>query len=244
MASLIIIYFTLIAIQRAVSFLFADFPYLSILAQQVFAVFMPVCIYYEFIKKERYIKKDDLKINFSHIPTVFLSGFCMQFFGSFINYPIIVMLDKLNVKAPKMEAVPEGTKIILYIFLICILPAVFEEVLFRKFTFSILKDCGKVKALIVTAVVFGIVHFNLYSLLPLTLAGLMLSFIIYKGFSLIYAILFHFSLNFSGVILDLLTRNDKVNEIINNHFLLFGLIAGFFIFAFTLYISKEAHKNG
>ena len=136
MASLIIVYLFLITIQRAVAVLFADFPYTSVLAQQIFGVFMPVLIYYEYIKKEKCIEKTDLKIKKFHIPIVFISGFFMQFFGSFINYPVIILLSKLNFKAPKMMSVPDDFKIIYYIFLICVLPAIAEEILFRKFTFN------------------------------------------------------------------------------------------------------------
>lgn len=246
MTSLIFIYFSLIVIQRAVSFLFADFPYISIFVQQIFGVFAPVFIYFEFIKKERYIEKSDIKIKIYDVPILFFAGFCMQFFGSFINYPVILLLDKLSVTAPKMESVPEDSRIFIYIFLICVLPAIFEEVLFRKLTFSVLSKYGKIKALTASAVIFGLIHFNIYSVVPLTLAGFILTFIIFKGYPLIYTMLFHFLMNFSGIIFDFITRSDKASAIINNYFLLFGLISGFLIFAFICYIKNHilAFKKG
>lgn len=243
MTSLITVYFFLIIIQRAVSVIFADFPYTSILAQQIFGIFMPVLIYFEFIKKEKCIEKKDLIIKPLHIPIVLVAGFCMQFFGSFINYPVIVLLSKLNVTAPKMADVPDGFKIVYYIILICILPALFEEILFRKFTFKKLSQFGKRKALVLTSVIFGIMHFNPYSVIPLIVAGFFMTYTVYKGFPLIYTILFHFSLNFSGVILDVISKNESVNTLIYNHFALFGIVFGIFTGLFWLFIKKEGFSD-
>ena len=242
MASLIIVYLFLIAIQRAVAVLFADFPYTSILAQQIFGIFMPVLIYFEYIKKEKSIEKRDLKINPFHIPLIFFSGFFMQFFGSFINYPIIILLSNLNIPSPKMASVPNDFKIFYYIFLICILPAISEELLFRKLTFNKLLKFGKLKALVITSLIFGIIHFNLYSVIPLTVAGFIMTYMVYKGFPLIYTILFHFSLNFSGVILDIISENENINMMIYNHFALFGIVSGIIVMAFCLFI-KEGFKK-
>jgi len=242
MTSLITVYLALIVIQRAVSVLFADFPYTSILAQQIFGIFMPVLIYFEFIKREKYIEKKDLIIKPLHIPIIFASGFCMQFFGSFINYPVILLLQKLEIEAPKMAEVPEDFKLIYYIFLICVLPAFSEEILFRKFTFLKLSQFGRLKALFLTSVIFGIMHFNLYSVIPLIIAGFIMTFTVYKGFPLIYAVIFHFSMNFSGVILDVITKNENINTLIYNHYALFGIISGIFVIMFALFI-KEGFKN-
>lgn len=242
MTSLIIVYLFLITVQRAVSVLFTDFPYTSILAQQIFGIIMPVLIYFEYIKKEKCIDKPDLEIKSFHIPIVFFSGFFMQFFGSFINYPVIILLSNLNIPSPKMTPVPDDFKIIYYIFLICILPAFSEEVLFRKFTFNKLFKFGKTKALVITSLVFGIIHFNLYSIIPLTVAGFIMTYTVYKGFPLIYTILFHFSLNFSGVILDIISESETVNTLIYNHFALFGIISGIIVIAFCFFI-KEGFKK-
>lgn len=238
MTSLIIVYLFLITVQRAVSVLFADFPYTSILAQQIFGVFMPVLIYFEYIKKEKCVEKNDLKIKPFHISIVLFSGFFMQFFGSFINYPVVILLSKLNIKAPKMTPVPDDFKIIYYIFLICILPALTEEIFFRKFTFNKLFKFGKIKALVITSLLFGIMHFNIYSIIPLIVAGFIMTYTVYKGFPLIYTILFHFSLNFSGVILDVISENETVNTLIYNHFALFGIISGIFVIAFCFFIKE------
>lgn len=243
MTALIIIYLTLFIIQRAISAVFADYSYTSILFQQVFGVFLPVLIYYT-INSESYIEKSELRIKLNDIPIMFFGGFFMQFLGSFINYPVVYLLEKLQIPTTTSASIPQGSKIFLYIFLICCIPAVFEEVLFRKFTYNILKKYGKNTALFLTALIFGIVHFNLWSILSLIVAGLMLSYLVYNGYPLIYPILFHFSLNLSGIILDFIIKNEKWAEILNNYFPLFGFVSGIFIIIFTFYISKERRSNG
>lgn len=236
----------LIIIQKAISVIFSDFPYASIFLQQIFGIFLPAYVLYEISDKKRYIEKKDFRLKKQDIPILLFAGFFMQLFGAFLNYPIILLLSELNIKAPNSTAIPDGSAIFLYIILICVIPAFTEEIFFRKIAFSKLLKYGKTKALIITSLLFGIIHFNPYSLIPLTIAGFLLTYTVSRGFSVIYAVILHFSLNFSGIILDFITKNEKASEIINNHFLLFGFFSGFLIFAFVIYIKKrseEEHQN-
>ena len=243
MFEIAVIYFILITFQRITHSFFYDFPNISILMQQILGVFLPVFINYKFIKKEKYIEKKDFEIKIKDIPILFSAGFCMQVFGSFINYPVILYLSKMGITPPAMEPVPKDEKIFIYIILICILPALFEEVLFRKLTFSVLSDYGRKKALFLTALFFAVIHFNPFSFVPLFLAGITMTYTVYKGYPLIYAILFHFSLNFSGIILDFLTKNETMRLFINNYFVFFGVLSMIFTAMFYIYISRERNKN-
>lgn len=238
MTALFILYILLFVMLKVMSFLFADFPYLSIFMQQLTGIFLPLFIYTVFIKKESYLSKSDFKIKAIHIPLIFIAGFCMQLFFSFINMPVIIYLENLGIPAPSMPPVPNNGRIFLHIFTVCCLPAFAEEIFFRKYTYDVLNKIGNINALIGTALIFAISHLNLYSILPLILTGLTLSYLRYKGASLIYAVTLHFSLNFSGILLDFLTRNEFISSILYNHFAIINILSGALTIGFFVFINS------
>ncbi|MDI6619668.1 MAG: type II CAAX endopeptidase family protein [Clostridiales bacterium] len=80
----------------------------------------------------------------------------------------------------------------LSILAIVVIAPIFEETLFRGVILrGLLKNYGVLKALIVTSVLFGILHFNIAQLITASILGLMLGFIFIKTGSLILCILFH-----------------------------------------------------
>lgn len=243
MMSLTVIFLLLIAIQKAISFLFGDFPYISVLLQQILGIFIPPFVYSEVIQKQDYIEVKDFKIKPYDIFPLLFAGFFMQVFGSYISYPISLLLAHFNLKAPAASAISEIQNPVAYIFLVCIVSAFTEEMLFRKFSFQKISRYGKKRAVALTAIIFGLIHFNLYSLVPLILAGLAMGFLSYEGFPVVYSMIFHFSLNFSGFLLDFITKSEKANEIINNYFFLIGILSGFFVFSFLLYIKKRSKEE-
>lgn len=243
MLSFIIIYAALFTVQRAVSRIFPDYPNTSILLQQIFGVFLPVFIYF-IIHNKKYISKRDLKANGTVMLFSLAAGFCQQLISTLINYPAVILLSRFGIKPPNMPETPEGIQLLAYIFLICCLPAVTEEVLFRKYTFSVFEKTGRKTAAVITAIIFGTVHCNLFSIVPLTVTGLILSYIIYKGFPLICTILFHFSFNMAGTILEILTKYENINTALNNYFWHINFIAATAVILFLIYIRMEGNKNG
>lgn len=243
MMSLTVIFLLLIAIQKAISFIFGDFPYISVVLQQLLGIFIPPFVYCKIIKKQAYVESKDFKIKSYDIFPLLFAGFFMQVFGSFVSYPVSLLLANFNLKTATPSAISEIKGPVLYIFLVCFIPAFTEELLFRKLAFQKISEYGKKCAVALTAILFGLIHFNPYSLVPLILAGLAMGYVCYEGFPVIYTMIFHFSLNFSGLLLDFITKSEKANEIINNYFLLIGILSGFFVFSFLLYIKKRSKEE-
>jgi membrane protease YdiL (CAAX protease family) len=108
----------------------------------------------------------------------------------------------------------EGT---LVVFVVALVPAVCEEVMFRGFiqkSFEL--KIRPFRAALITAVFFGIYHFNPYGLIPLIGLGLYFGFAAYMSNSILVPVILHFFNNFTAVILyfmygseDLIKNNVK-----------------------------------
>jgi CAAX protease family protein len=91
---------------------------------------------------------------------------------------------------------------IFVIIVVSIVPAVCEESMFRgyiqrSFEFKL----KPFYAALITAVFFGIYHFNPYGILPLILLGLYFGFAAYTSNSIIIPMILHFLNNFAAVVL-------------------------------------------
>jgi uncharacterized protein len=90
----------------------------------------------------------------------------------------------------------------LVILVVAIVPAITEEVMFRGYIQRSLEFHLKpIWAALITAVFFGIFHFNLYGLIPLISLGLYFGFAAYMSNSIVVPIVLHFLNNFSAVML-------------------------------------------
>ena len=89
------------------------------------------------------------------------------------------------------------------VLLMAALPAVCEELAFRGFIFGgLVRDRGRVRAVLITAVMFGISHGVLQQSITATIMGLVLGWITLRTGSVLPCILVHFSNNALSVSLD------------------------------------------
>jgi len=80
-----------------------------------------------------------------------------------------------------------------------IVPAICEEFLFRGAILSALKPYGKAPAIVISGVLFGLMHQNIEQLLYTTIAGLVLAWVVYETGSIWVSVLIHFFNNFVSV---------------------------------------------
>ena len=82
-------------------------------------------------------------------------------------------------------------------FVICITPAVCEELLFRGFVLSNIKKLSKATvAIFITAILFALYHFQPFNIVPLILLGSFLGFVVYYSNSIFLGMFVHFLNNF------------------------------------------------
>lgn len=107
--------------------------------------------------------------------------------------------------------------IILFTLHLSILPAIFEELLFRGAMLKILKKYGNVVAIIITSFCFGLMHQNITQGVFAFFMGIILSFITLKTGSIVPAMIIHFINNFTAVIstIALKTNNNILIVLVN-----------------------------
>ncbi len=98
------------------------------------------------------------------------------------------------------------------LFVFALMPAIFEEFFFRGNMQKVLKDLFKKEwaAVFLTALIFSIVHFQFFTLIPRLLLGLVLGYIYLFSKNLIMPILFHFLHNSAIVIVVYLHSNSLI----------------------------------
>ena len=172
----------------------------------------------------------------------------------FIN-SIKSLLDSLNKLVENSYQNLLSTKTILdaifVIFVVSIVPAVSEEMMFRGFIQSSFELKLKARwAIVITAVFFGLYHFNPYGLVPLIILGLYFGFAAYMSRSIFVSMILHFTNNFLAVIMyfiigdkDLIDSSATGNIDVRISFFLLMMFGVMFIaivyFIFLFYKKKK-----
>lgn len=146
------------------------------------------------------------------------------------------LLDSLNYVMPEPSADIKAAMEILaggpiFVSLLCtaVFAPFFEEWLFRGIVLrGLLRKLKPVWAILLSAVVFGLFHMNLWQAIPAALMGLLLGYVYWKTGSLKLTMLMHCANNTLSVLLMHLhgtDANDTMYDLIPNKFLYGGLIA-------------------
>lgn len=96
---------------------------------------------------------------------------------------------------------------VLAVIYIALLPAIFEELLFRKAIYGSLKKYGKVIAMVISALAFGLVHQNLSQGLFAFVIGIVFCIVNEKTGTIFSSMILHFINNFISVIQLIMINN-------------------------------------
>jgi len=110
----------------------------------------------------------------------------------FLNYIGILFLSRFGRIMPNPIPIPSNIKEYLLSFIVIALtPGICEEVMFRGMIMRTYEVYGRKKAIILSAVLFGLFHFNLQNLLGPIFLGLMFGVLVSKTKSLLSSIVGH-----------------------------------------------------
>lgn len=105
-------------------------------------------------------------------------------------------------------------QLVLRLFVLSLVPAFVEELLFRGLVLSNLLPFGKTSAVVASAVLFGVMHQNVSQILYATVAGLVFGYVYIKSRSIWPCVMMHFFNNFLSVLQGaLLARLERVTAI-------------------------------
>lgn len=136
--------------------------------------------------------------------------------SAFVN-AIKTFLDTLNEMVEKtygnLLRADSTLEMAFVFFIVAVVPAVSEEVMFRGYiqkSFEL--KMTPFKAALITAIFFGLYHFNPYGIIPLILLGVFFGYAAYKTNSILVPMFLHFLNNFIAVGLFYLIGDDELIE--------------------------------
>ncbi|MBQ3182652.1 MAG: CPBP family intramembrane metalloprotease [Clostridia bacterium] len=120
---------------------------------------------------------------------------------------------------------------IIVLVIIGIIPAVCEELLFRGYLFSSFKGKkSKVAAVIITSVLFSVIHFDMYKMVPIFIMALAFGYITAKTDSVLIPMIFHLVNNSMAVVSFYVLRGEETTaatEMISDKAYLWYAVAAF-----------------
>ncbi len=95
-----------------------------------------------------------------------------------------------------------GIKLPIAVLIFALLPAIFEELVFRGILYRIFKDLSgkKTWSMVLSAFIFAVVHFQILSFLPIFVVGILLAYLYERTKNLVTSMALHFLFNAIQVI--------------------------------------------
>ena len=181
-------------------------------------------------------KLNGFRLNKLHIYImIYVSTYIL---GNFILELLIKIFPNILENYSQFGAILSVDNLWLSIITIALLPAVFEELLFRGVIFtSFNKKYGAYVAIIISALLFGIYHMNWVQGIYAFVFGLTLAYIYFKSNSLFVPIILHFMNNLMSVLLDYFQINIEIPKVYNFYFIICAI--GLLILSLYLCERKE-----
>ncbi|MBE7030374.1 MAG: CPBP family intramembrane metalloprotease [Ruminococcaceae bacterium] len=158
---------------------------------------------------------------------IFMLAIGVNLVCQYINLPILILLEKcgVDINAGMVGDMPEGFEFVLAIFFICVVPAFFEELLFRGVALSeYRKKLGNGAAILFTSLIFAWMHFDITSFVPQFFLGCIMAYTVIKTDALIWAVWLHMCNNLFSLLIQY--RLDWFSVLLEYHPILvpFGAI--------------------
>lgn len=150
----------------------------------------------DFVKSTTYNKKLDYR---TALLAIAISAICIVGFSSLTNV-FVYSLEKLGYSSSLGSiSIPNFGYYILYVFLLCIVPALFEETLFRGTILNGMREKGKIYAVMMSALIFMLMHGGPDQTIHQFILGVILGFVLVYSGSIWATVLIHFLNNFYSV---------------------------------------------
>lgn len=166
--------------------------YSGLLITEYIIILLPNLIYLKF---KGYSLKSVLKLNKISFEQAVYTVFIMIFaypVAVFFNAIMITILSKFTTALPSGIPLPSNLKEFgIGLFIMALAPGICEEVMFRGTMLSAYSKLGHKRAIIFTAFLFGIFHFNLFNFIGPTFLGIILGVLLYKTNSIYISMIGH-----------------------------------------------------
>ena len=175
----------------------SDFLVIYFVPVRIFKYFQQNSFREKNMPVERKIISDDI------ILPVFLLGLSLTFIGYVVNSTAVnALTDYVGFGEDYLflSGMKYGYQIVIYMISIAVLPAVFEELVFRKTLCDALAPYGPKTAILVTSILFSLMHTNFSRIFHTFIMGFFCAWLYIGTKNIKWAMLLHFFNNlFSGV---------------------------------------------
>lgn len=158
------------------------------------------------------------------------------------TYIVELVISKMDVNPTMLEsALVFDNSLLGYILLfieIAILPAIFEELLFRKVMLDGAKKYGTVFGVTFTAIMFGLIHMNVPQAVNAVFIGLLFAYLTIKTESILPAMILHLINNGTQVLFMINENNIIMTNIISYTYTAIAII-GAIIFIFNMLKNRK-----
>lgn len=180
----------------------------GLIITQYGVILLPPIIY---IMAKKMNIKETLKLNkisFKHgflVACITILTYPAAVFGNALMMAIMSLLGNLNI--PELPTATSSSEYLILMFIISISAGICEEVFFRGFVLSGYERMGKKKAIVLSAVLFGFFHFNLYNLIGPIVLGLVFGYLVIETNSIFAGMIGHIVNNGFAVTLGFLLNS-------------------------------------
>lgn len=209
----------------------------------ILSFLIPIMIlkgYIDMPKTKKYVKKSSKEK--SKIASYTLMGIAAMYVIGFI---VELILEKIKVNPTMIENAlyfdNSYLGYILFFIEIAILPAIFEELLFRKVMINGAKKYGTVFSIIFTAVMFGLIHMNIPQAINAVFIGIVFAYVVIKTGSIIPSMILHFVNNGTQALLMINENNVVMTNIISYVYVALAII-GALIFVLKVIKNRKEFK--
>ena len=202
--------------------------YILVFIQQIVSVYLPVLFLF---RKETYCPKDELYwIKPSYLIRFMILGIILQFFGIAMNMPLSFWLNSLGFSARDNLPLPTAALQFLgHIGVVCLTPAIFEEVLFRRMIYRTIQRDSSSAAILFSAIFFSMAHCDFFNISATFVIGLCLGLLRYQGATLILCIITHFFINFTASMMNLGFQIPIVSDYFQRYYPLLFFLSAIFL---------------
>lgn len=160
---------------------------LFLLAIGIGSLLLPLCWLLRFTR----LQPADLRLT---IPAPWSPGFCLPVFLGVANAANLFggLLGRLaGVTKPMSELPAGGAELFVCFLVLCLMPAVCEELLFRGALQGIMRPCGSAAAIFAPALLFALLHSDPAQILTAFVCGIFLGWLTERTGSLLPGVLLH-----------------------------------------------------
>lgn len=175
------------------------FSFNALLVLPEFILLLPSVFYVVFLRKDAMENSGLQKVSPLTAFLTVLFTFCIIPLISLIN--MISSLFVENSVSDTLAVTVENNSVFLNLILLALIPAIVEEFIFRGLIFNGYKKRNPLKAAILSAVLFGLIHMNINQFTYAFVMGIIFALLTYVTGSIIPSVIAHFVVNGTSVVL-------------------------------------------